>query len=228
LRCFHRFFFFFFQAEDGIRDFHVTGVQTCALPILPKLESRWPSYRHNWHRSATLARDADALLTQLADLDLAAIPHSPQPGAATLDCHALAAFDPARQRNILRRWLQLSDALEPGYHLLQQLVREVIPAGPDAQPQVSWSAEAGAFTLRRHRGQLILSTSVPFEPSADAEFELTPQQPLSLPGNGSVMLNISDDPPRSVARFSVRYRCGGEELRLQGRRTRSLKKILQE
>src|SRR5207253_5439913 len=27
--------FFFFQAEDGIRDGHVTGVQTCALPILP-------------------------------------------------------------------------------------------------------------------------------------------------------------------------------------------------
>src|SRR5690606_40710171 len=27
--------FFFFQAEDGIRDFHVTGVQTCALPICP-------------------------------------------------------------------------------------------------------------------------------------------------------------------------------------------------
>src|SRR5690625_2742179 len=26
-------FFFFFQAEDGIRDGHVTGVQTCALPI---------------------------------------------------------------------------------------------------------------------------------------------------------------------------------------------------
>src|SRR5690606_12600938 len=32
-----RFFFFFFQAEDGIRDFHVTGVQTCALPILRDL-----------------------------------------------------------------------------------------------------------------------------------------------------------------------------------------------
>src|SRR5260370_19419324 len=27
------FFFFFFQAEDGIRDSSVTGVQTCALPI---------------------------------------------------------------------------------------------------------------------------------------------------------------------------------------------------
>src|SRR5437868_7402508 len=31
--CFF-FFFFFFQAEDGIRDRNVTGVQTCALPIL--------------------------------------------------------------------------------------------------------------------------------------------------------------------------------------------------
>src|SRR5947209_15680264 len=28
-------FFFFFQAEDGIRDIGVTGVQTCALPIYP-------------------------------------------------------------------------------------------------------------------------------------------------------------------------------------------------
>src|SRR5256885_4960794 len=28
------FIFFFFQAEDGIRDYKVTGVQTCALPIL--------------------------------------------------------------------------------------------------------------------------------------------------------------------------------------------------
>ena len=27
---------FFFQAEDGIRDIGVTGVQTCALPISPK------------------------------------------------------------------------------------------------------------------------------------------------------------------------------------------------
>src|SRR5690606_5306548 len=31
------FYFFFFQAEDGIRDFHVTGVQTCALPISEQL-----------------------------------------------------------------------------------------------------------------------------------------------------------------------------------------------
>src|SRR2546426_3603714 len=33
--CIVSLFFFFFQAEDGIRDYKVTGVQTCALPISP-------------------------------------------------------------------------------------------------------------------------------------------------------------------------------------------------
>src|SRR5689334_24616413 len=34
------FVFFFFQAEDGIRDGTVTGVQTCALPILDTISER--------------------------------------------------------------------------------------------------------------------------------------------------------------------------------------------
>src|SRR5258708_11926649 len=42
-------FFFFFQAEDGIRDDLVTGVQTCALPIYPSFFSNgsqlpWPAF----------------------------------------------------------------------------------------------------------------------------------------------------------------------------------------
>src|SRR3712207_7983444 len=36
----NRVCFFFFQAEDGIRDIGVTGVQTCALPILTVCVSR--------------------------------------------------------------------------------------------------------------------------------------------------------------------------------------------
>src|SRR5690606_40312830 len=42
--------FFFFQAEDGIRDFHVTGVQTCALPIFDE--------PHQFLRSAKLWKAA--------------------------------------------------------------------------------------------------------------------------------------------------------------------------
>src|SRR5690606_40862536 len=44
---------FFFQAEDGIRDFHVTGVQTCALPISTgvKTSKWWPARKHPKPRS---------------------------------------------------------------------------------------------------------------------------------------------------------------------------------
>src|SRR5574340_1401171 len=38
-------FFFFFQAEDGIRGLLVTGVQTCALPILLTSFTGWSSER---------------------------------------------------------------------------------------------------------------------------------------------------------------------------------------
>ena len=34
-------FVFFFQAEDGIRDYKVTGVQTCALPIYDTRPAFW-------------------------------------------------------------------------------------------------------------------------------------------------------------------------------------------
>src|SRR5947209_13175139 len=37
--------FFFFQAEDGIRDIGVTGVQTCALPISPRPRQSRPQSR---------------------------------------------------------------------------------------------------------------------------------------------------------------------------------------
>src|SRR6266508_897731 len=45
LRVYLRFCFFF-QAEDGIRDGHVTGVQTCALPISREEQDRWALRSH--------------------------------------------------------------------------------------------------------------------------------------------------------------------------------------
>src|SRR5256884_4525910 len=43
-------FFFFFQAEDGIRDVAVTGVQTCALPICGKSPPGGPGATAAYHR----------------------------------------------------------------------------------------------------------------------------------------------------------------------------------
>src|SRR5947207_11814726 len=63
-------FFFFFQAEDGIRDHCVTGVQTCALPIYLVQGMIWKSSRSiqepmfrlalAWKKSRKL-REASAL-----------------------------------------------------------------------------------------------------------------------------------------------------------------------
>src|SRR5215213_9667453 len=53
--CFSFDFFFFFQAEDGIRDWSVTGVQTCALPIY-----RGAAAGARMDRARDLARDAPA------------------------------------------------------------------------------------------------------------------------------------------------------------------------
>src|SRR5690606_40145690 len=41
-----------FQAEDGIRDFHVTGVQTCALPIYPGIFRSPAAFAISWAESS--------------------------------------------------------------------------------------------------------------------------------------------------------------------------------
>src|SRR5256885_10361110 len=65
-----RVLFFFFQAEDGIRDYKVTGVQTCALPI---------SHARRWEKLQQNAMDnAQALFR--AGVLLAAGTDAPYPG----------------------------------------------------------------------------------------------------------------------------------------------------
>src|SRR2546429_4476280 len=58
-------FFFFFQAEDGIRDVAVTGVQTCALPISEKLAKCRLAYPAGL-RSRQHARDVPSLCSAFA------------------------------------------------------------------------------------------------------------------------------------------------------------------
>src|SRR3989442_12323941 len=59
--------FFFFQAEDGIRDADVTGVQTCALPISvspgPVKKERWDSLQRQQAQAA--GKDLETHLAEL-------------------------------------------------------------------------------------------------------------------------------------------------------------------
>src|SRR6266511_1749924 len=63
------FFFFFFQAEDGIRAFHVTGVQTCALPISPlAMLAPWGTSLASLHGGSLTKRHHGAAIPLLQPL----------------------------------------------------------------------------------------------------------------------------------------------------------------
>src|SRR2546427_5567028 len=89
------FYFFFFQAEDGIRDLTVTGVQTCALPIWVQAP------RALGHALRALAKAAGGSATlfrsEAADQPGAEPDFDAQAADATAALHARLkqAFDPA-------------------------------------------------------------------------------------------------------------------------------------
>src|SRR5690625_5741706 len=59
-----RLIVFFFLAEDGIRDGHVTGVQTCALPICHRV------YKHGDSRVPTMKEALDAMIAHAGRSEL--------------------------------------------------------------------------------------------------------------------------------------------------------------
>src|SRR5690606_40071725 len=80
------FAFYLLQAEDGIRDFHVTGVQTCALPIFGDVPILGAFFR-----SSRIDREERELL-------MIVTPHLVQPLAADAELPALPGSDlPATQ-----------------------------------------------------------------------------------------------------------------------------------
>src|SRR5690606_26891616 len=68
--------FFFFQAEDGIRDFHVTGVQTCALPIYWIGEQNVPAGESTPPGFMTWAQLAECQASGLVDVESHAHRHT--------------------------------------------------------------------------------------------------------------------------------------------------------
>src|SRR5256885_13319822 len=71
--------FFFFQAEDGIRDYKVTGVQTCALPISLQFRLNNPSL-NGWRYGRIHLGEQNAVITifLLAFSELVLCPQYPR------------------------------------------------------------------------------------------------------------------------------------------------------
>src|SRR5690606_40068253 len=87
---------FFFQAEDGIRDFHVTGVQTCALPIC--LQGFFHMSAAEGGRRVAIVDAADEMNPAAANALLKLLEEPPQDAILLLVAH-----QPARLRSEERR-----------------------------------------------------------------------------------------------------------------------------
>src|SRR5687767_15400901 len=80
------FFFFFFQAEDGIRDKLVTGVQTCALPICARARDNYGEPLRPSRCPAPLPRyDERGGVGARARLPLGEVDCLPAPRATAID-----------------------------------------------------------------------------------------------------------------------------------------------
>ncbi len=192
--------------------------------VLPRLNERWPHAAARLARSAELARDSSNLLTDLADLDLAAIG-----GVCNkLPVAALGALSPSRQKNLLRQAAQLCGLPAPAAVHLEAVLAQLLPAREDAEPLVSWPGGEA----RRYRNTLYLQAT--FRGASFASGQAFDAGGVLIgPGLGSLTLGPGAGPGLAETLLSrglcLRRREGGEEIRLVGQsHTRKLKKLLQE
>ena len=89
--------FFFFQAEEGIRDYDVTGVQTCALPICKRREDELANYQREQY-----ARVREQVKQQTGDYIWAAHRAAKVESAKVDELARKAKLDP----EVTRRWMR--------------------------------------------------------------------------------------------------------------------------
>jgi tRNA(Ile)-lysidine synthase len=193
--------------------------------VMPLLASRWPAVATKFKLSADLASEGSQLLNELADLDLAV-----HEGPGRLSIPEFRTLSLARQRNALRRAVQLCGLPPAPASSIAQALHGLIPAREDAQPLVRWQGAE----LRRYRNQLFVLPERTARMTA-ANAVLLPDGNLLELGNGMGALELAASADTGIAPalvaqgLQLRYRQGGEEIRLAGHNiTHKLKNLLQQ
>ena len=195
--------------------------------VVPLLQSRWPGLsqtlartaRHCAEASELLATEARTLLNDLLE-----------PNGVGISTDRLAALDLKRQKLALRAWISAAGYRMPNTVVIERILREGLGAGPDRNPRVRWQDAE----VCRNRGGLYV---LPLLASVDNKTirDWPPgQDTVKLDGNGELTMIPSNQGGLcrerwERSRVEVRYRQGGERLRLPGRAgSHELKKLFQE
>ncbi|MEB0045719.1 MULTISPECIES: tRNA lysidine(34) synthetase TilS [unclassified Pseudomonas] len=189
--------------------------------VLPVLAERWPQAVTSLARSAAHLREAQGLLDELAQIDLAEARSGSEfdwLGLPSLILAPLEKLAAARQRNALSHWLARRTRLPDTDHWSGW--DDLRDAAADARP--IWRLADGQ--LQRAAGRIWWLSGSWLRALPIAGRWADPSLPLLLPDNGLVTLvgKIPEGP------LHIRYRAGGEIMHLPDRGHRDLKRLLNE
>jgi tRNA(Ile)-lysidine synthase len=194
------------------------------IEVLPRIARRWPEAEASISQSAVWARAAADFIDDEAER---ALTHVQGLDPSTLRFREWLALPDALRDPVLRRWLRAIALPEPTQFQVAELVRQLAEAGEDRQPCVRWPG----VEVRRYRELLHALAPLQLAP-LDWTAEFTGEA-LSLPSGIGVLrlaaLAADAPQPRLAKPALVRFRRGGENLRLSGTtHTRELRDLLQE
>jgi tRNA(Ile)-lysidine synthase len=207
--------------EDPSNDDHRYARNFLRQRVFPVLAEQWPQVSTTLARSAAHLSEAQGLLDELAQIDLARAMSASVfdwLGLRSLEVAPLRALSAARQRNALSHWLAPVTKLPDSDHWVGwDSLRD---ARDDGHPV--WRLADGE--MHRTGGRIWWLSDRWLQPVSGPIEWLEVDQPLLLPGNGRVILRGA----APSGALCIRYRQGGEIMELPGRGHRDLKRLLNE
>jgi len=115
--------------------------------VLPAILARWPATARTVGRSSRHFAEAQKLLEALAEIDAARFLDD----EGALAVAGLLQLPHARRVNVLRWWIVRQGLGLPSRARLESIIKDVLPARPDAHPVVRWpTGEVGRRKGRLH------------------------------------------------------------------------------
>lgn len=185
--------------------------------IIPRLRHRWQPIDQLFKRVTRHQAEALELLQTLAiqDLQTAAINQQ-------LSIPIIKQLTAARQRNLLRYWLQQLDLPVPSTRQLQRILDEVIPARPDRQPMVRWQGGE----VHRYQNQLMAMPNLPIPPTKSLPWTIPETLKLPLGTLTATCVQGRGLAIPSGTTLQIHFRQGGETCIWRGHQ-HTVKKLLQ-
>ena len=191
--------------------------------VLPGLAQRWPGYRRSVERASGHLQSAAALLQDSLAPASVVTSVTGDPGVALA---SLVGVPVSAAAATLRARLRLWGLRAPDQAPLEEFLRQLREAAPEANPQLRW----GGNVLQRYRDAIYL---LPPDPGGQLPevLAMTTGSSREVPGVGRLSLQPAEGAGLALSSgdtVQVKWRDGGELCRLPQRPAKPLKKLLQQ